>query len=263
MPTFKWKGMYFYGYYWPNRREREAIMLETNDPNIGERYGMKRREVTKWTTRDPEGNPVLYYFKKIKEEELDDKETPRNYPGYYYWVWHNGVFFNVRGETERYVLVEVQEGNYRQADALGIPREKVKGKYYDGAEVGMGWIKKSEIKMPDEFGKGRYIYLNAGYYRDGVYEVVEREGNKIRVRGKKANKDDEYERVMDRISRNAFPWSYEYKKWNEGTPKVWIGGEWIYYEATFDLEKMKKIRREMDGVFDFYLYGEEEVPYRL
>ncbi len=258
MTIYKWEGDYFYG----SKFKKGEIFIKTRIKEKGEMHNMMRSdENTK--EKDPEGNPVLYYFKKIKEEELDDKETPRNYPGYYYWIWYNGAFFKVLGETGKYVLVEVQEGNDMQADALGIPRKKVYGVYYDGAEVERWWIKKKDIKMPDEFGRNNYVYLKAGYYRDGVYEIVEREGNKIRVRGKKVDGGFKYERLMDRIRRNAFPWSYEYKKWNEGNPKVWKEGEWIYYEATFDIEKMKKIRREMNGVFDFYLYGEDDVPYRL
>ena len=264
MAIWEYKGEYFYG---PKYKEK----YESRDGTIGLRTYIKEKakrfglEAESPYERDPDGEIVPYWWIKwnVPLKEVGSLSLPKNYPGDYYWIWYNGAFFKVLGETEKYVLVEVQEGNYRQADALGIAREKVDGVYYDGAEVERWWIKKSEIKMPDELGKGRYVYLKAGYYRDGVYEIVEKEGNKIRVRGKEVNRDYEYERLMDRIKRKAFPWSYKYKKWNEGNPKVWIDGEWVYYEATFDIEKMKKIRREMDGVFDFYLYGEEEVPYRL
>ena len=44
-------------------------------------------------------------------------------------------------------------------------------------------------------------------------------------------------------------------------------GNCVYYEATFDLEILRKYKGKRDEygriVLDYYLYGEEEVPYRL
>ena len=187
--------------------------------------------------------------------------------------------FQGEGETEKYVLVEVQEGNYRQADALGIPREKVKGKYYDGAEVGMWWIKKSEIKMPDEFGKGRYVYLEITQpFYVGIYEIIKREGDMIRVRCSKIWIPTEklryiYKEIEESIKNGTYPWRNRLDMIKEmaeiADGEVWIDGEKLYCEATFDIRVLKKyratIKRDIFSThyLDFYLYGEEEAPYRL
>jgi len=267
MAIFKIRGELLYGFASKKTYADEKYEKITVSSKLRDRIGALRKKGFKcegYREYDPIGEEIIDCWDVVPYEAQEDPELPKKYPGEYYWVWHNGAFFKVLGETERYVLVEVQEGNYLQADALGIDRKKVEGVYYEGAEVERWWLHKSEIKMPDELGKGRYGYLDAGYYRVGVYEVVDRTESKIRVRGMRVYSNWEYERLVDRIKRGAFPWSFEYTKWNIGIePEVWIEDEIMYYEAWLDVELLKRIRKETNGLFDFYLYGEEEVPYRL
>ncbi len=268
MTIYKWKDDYFYG-----AKYGDIITIYTDIENKGMKYNMEKNEVKKKTPRDPEGNPMVYYSKEINVEEIEDWDTPRRYPGKYYWVWYNGEFFEVTGESKGYVYVKVH--GIAHADALGIPREKVLSTYPEDPEVTDWWLKKSEIKMPDELGKGKYIYMEMGpYFILDVFKIVRREGNRIRVRGKKCRPwppKYKYESIKKNIDEGTYPWDLESRVIKEIADKaegeVWLEGNCVYYEATFDLEILKKYKGKRDEygriVLDYYLYGEEEVPYRL
>ncbi|NPA75798.1 MAG: hypothetical protein GXO25_06940, partial [Euryarchaeota archaeon] len=257
MPIYRWKDDYFYG----GKRD-EIVKLITDIEAKGEKYGMIRNETDKFTPKDPEGNPIIYYTKKVSADEIEDWETPGRYPGKYYWIWHNGEFFEVIAETKKYVYVKVQ--GIAHAAALGIPIEKVYSTYPEDAEVEEWWLKKSEIKMPDEIGKGKYIYLKSGaYFLLDVYEIVERDGKQIRVRGKKCpfgRPEYEYEGIKKYIRMKIFPWDISSRVIKEiaenAEPEAWIEGDCVYYEATFDLETLKKYKGKRDEygrvMLDYY-----------
>ena len=289
MPIFKWSGNYFYGYFFPHEKP-EKIVLWTYIEEKGEKYKF-RKKLSRYYRggffyeKDPIGNILARYEKSISLEEQEDPELPKKYPGKYYWVWYNGAFFEVMGETEKYIRVEVGVWRYDQADALGIDRKKVEAERFESQDVPYWWFRKSDVKMPDEFGKGKYIYLNlGGYYRPGVYAVVRRKGKYIRVRGRKVYDrrkiDRLYEEIKEYIENGLFPMGRTYKFMDdvrkemntiinkEAEPDMWRPSEdELFYEVTFDLEKLRKYRVMRDSkqhpYLDFYLYGEEDVPYRL
>jgi len=261
MGIWEYKGDYFYGpRYYPEMSKRKGrIGLYTYLENKAKRYGFSKETPIH---KAPDGDECPdEWHKSVPLTEIGSLSLPKNYPGDYYWVWYNGAFFKVMGETEKYVLVDIEECGYEQADALGIPREEVACDYHKEQNVGKWWLKKSEIKMPDEMGKGRYIYLSiSNVFNNGVYEVVEKNGNKLRVRGMLLK---EHDRIIGRIMNKLFPWNNVEMNKN-ARPEWWWEGEWIVFEATFDLKELKKYRSsEEHSAYDYYLYGEEKVPYRL
>jgi len=267
MAIFKIRGELLYGFASKKTYADEKYEKITVSSKLRDRIGALRKKGFKcegYREYDPIGEEIIDCWDVVPYDAQEDPEIPKRYPGYYYWVWHNGAFFEVIGETERYVLVWVQEGNYLQADALGIDRKKVEGVYYEGAEVERWWLHKSEIKQIDEFGRGKYVYLWLDYYR-GVYPVEDRFDEKMIVRGRMIYSDWYYEDIKKAIEVGIFPWpNNKYKAYVvRGHADVWKEDEWMVFEATFDINIMKKVREETRGKFDFYLYGEEEVPYRL
>ncbi len=284
MGVWRYEGDYFYGPTYKEKYERRdlEIGLHTMIKEKAFRHGFKKLTPI---IKDPEGEELPYeWYKSVPLRFIEDLETPKNYPGMYYWVWYNGAFFEVYGETEKYIRVWVGEGRYDQADALGIDRKKVESQRFEDQDVPYWWFRKSDVKMPDEFGRGKYIYLNlGGYYRPGVYEVVRRKGKYIRVRGRELYGDvrETYLEIKKKIEENAFPEPRSgccaeeglVKMRNEiddiADPEVWMPTDnEVLYEVTFDLEKLRKYRMKRKNKYqtpylDFYLYGEEEVPYRL
>ena len=282
-----------YGFERGNRYEREEgehgdILVMSKIPERFETLKKKSFKLDVYKQDiDPEGKVLRRYWDIVPWDEQEDPALPQNYPGYYYWVWYNGAFFEVRGETEKYVLVEVGEWRFDQADALGIKREDVISERYKPAKIGSWWLRKDEVKMPDEFGKGKYVYMRLmGEFGEGegyVHEIVKRDGNYIRVRGRYVKRkyriDNQYKKIKEKIDINEFPMGHIYPSIIENEEKVRImedmneegdGEVWrpsedeILFEATFDVRKLRKLRSMSDGVWhDFYLYGEEEVPYRL
>jgi len=279
MGIWEYKGEYFYGpRYYPEMMERKGrIGLYTYIEEKAKRFGFNR-ETPLHKAPNGEECPDEWH-KSVNLTEVGSLSLPKRYPGDYYWVWYNGVFFKVRGETEKYVLVDVDGWNFEQADALGIDRGDVIDGYHIDAKVGKWWINKSKIKMPDEFGKGRYIYLEITQpFYMGIYDIIKREGDIIRVKCSKIWIPSEklraiYREIEESIKKGTYPWRNrldmikEMAEMAEG--EVWIDGERLYCEATFDLKHLReyraKIKDEKFGVhyLDFYLYGEEEVPYRL
>ncbi len=281
MAILKVRREYLYGYVWEDEIGVGSRIYERVKRLKEKGFKCRKRE----SEKDPEGNPIIDCHLVLPLEEQEDPELPKKYPGKYYWVWYNGAFFEVVGETEKYILVEVGEWRYDQADALGIERKKVESQRFESQDVPYWWFRKSDVKMPEEFGKGKYIYMNLSWcYRPGVYEVVRRRGNYIRVRGRMVNYrrkiDELYQEIKEYIEKGLFPMgrTYEfmedvrkemYRVINEeAEPDMWRPSEdELFYEVTFDLEKLRKYRAEI-GIYeppgpDFYLYGEEEVPYRL
>ncbi len=281
MGVWKYKGDYFYG---PAYKEK----YEKRDLNIG-LYTMIKEKALKYgfemlttVSRDPEGEELPEgWYKSVPLKCIEDLETPKKYPGKYYWVWYNGAFFEVVGETEKYLYVNIEESEFKQADALGIEWEKIKGDYRKDPEIGTWWLKKNEVKMPDEFGKGKYVYLKIypPFYRD-ICEVIERDGDYIRVRCRKIYAVDEnqrdklYDEFQEYIRKGTFPWEAEGMAIKEIAKEInssmWKEGKYdLYIEATFNLNVLRKYRAMVrDKYFgthylDFYLYGEEDVPYRL
>ncbi len=280
MAIWEYKGEYFYGPKYKEKYEsREgSIGLRSYLRDKAKRYGL---EAERPFERDPDGEVLPYWWIKwdVPLREVGSLSLPRRYPGDYYWVWYNGAFFKVRGETEKYVLVDVDGWNFEQADALGIDRGDVIDGYHIDAKVGKWWINKCEIKMPDEFGKGRYIYLEITQpFYMGIYDIIKREGDIIRVKCSKIWIPSEklraiYREIEESIKKGTYPWRNKLEMIKEmaeiAEGEVWIEGERLYCEATFDLKHLReyraKIKDEKFGVhyLDFYLYGEEDVPYRL
>ena len=279
MAILKVRGEYLYGHVWEERIGVNSRVYERVERLKKKGFKCSERK----SEKDPEGNLMIECYLLLPPEEQEDPELPKKYPGKYYWVWYNGAFFEVYGETEKYIRVEVGEWRYDQADALGIERKKVEAERFESQDVPYWWFRKSEVKMPDEFGKGKYIYLDLGWYRPGVYEVVRRKGKYIRVRGRWLYGDvrKTYLEIKKKIEENAFPEPRSsccaeegiLDMWNEiddiADPEVWMPTDnEVLYEVTFDLEKLRKYRMKREEEYqipylDFYLYGEEEVPYRL
>ncbi len=279
MGIWEYKGEYFYGpRYYPEMEKRDTtIGIYTRLKEKAIKYGFKK-ETPVYKAPDGEECPDEWH-KSVHLKEVGSLELPKRYPGYYYWVWHNGAFFKVLGETERYVLVEVDGWNFEQADTLGIDRKDVIDGYHKDQKVGKWWLQKSEIKMPDELGKGKYIYLEITppFYM-GIYEILNREGDIIRVRCDKiwiprGKLEYIYRRIEGSIKKGVYPWTNRLDMIKEmaeiADGKVWIEGEKLYCEATFDLNHLREYRAKIkdenfgEHYLDFYLYGEEEVPYRL
>ncbi|NPA75291.1 MAG: hypothetical protein GXO25_04330, partial [Euryarchaeota archaeon] len=123
MGIYKISNEFFYGYASKKRyadvRPYEIVVSS----KIWDRVDMLRGKGFKcegYREYDPEGDEIIDCWKIIPYDEYEEIDIPRNYPGYYYWVWYNGAFFKVLGETEKYVLVDVDGWNFEQADALGI-----------------------------------------------------------------------------------------------------------------------------------------------
>jgi len=277
MPIFKVRGEYLYGHVWEERIGVNSRVYERVERLKKKGFKCSERK----SEKDPEGNLMIECYLLLPPEEQEDPELPKKYPGKYYWVWYNGAFFEVYGETEKYLYVNVEESEFKQAEALGIEWEKIKGDYRKDPEIGMWWLKKREVKMPDEFGKGKYAYLKIcpPFYRD-ICEVIERDGDYIRVRCRKIYAVDEnqrdklYEEFQEYIRKGTFPWESEWMAIKEIAKEIdsrmWKEGKYdLYIEATFNLKVLRKYRAMVrDKYFgthylDFYLYGEEDVPYRL
>ncbi len=277
MPIFKVCGEYLYGDTWDSKIGVGSLIYERVERLKKKGFKCSERK----SEEDPEGNLMIECYLLLPLEEQEDPELPKKYPGMYYWVWYNGAFFEVYGETEKYLYVKVDESEFKQAEALGIEWEKIKGDYRKDPEIGMWWLKKNDVKMPDEFGKGKYVYLKIcpPFYRD-ICEVIERDGDYIRVRCRKIYAVDEnqrdklYDEFQEYIRKGTFPWESEWMAIKEIAKEInssmWKEGKYdLYIEATFNLKVLRKYRAMVrDKYFgthylDFYLYGEEDVPYRL
>ena len=216
MGVWRYEGDYFYGPTYKEKYERRdlEIGLHTMIKEKASKHGFKKLTPI---IKDLEGEELPYeWYKSVPLRCIEDLETPKNYPGMYYWVWYNGAFFEVYGETEKYIRVWVGEWRYDQADALGIDRKKVESQKFEDQDVPYWWFRKSDVKMPEEFGKGKYIYLNlGGYYRPGVYEVVRRKGKYIRVRGRmvysRGKIDNLYQEIKEYIEKGLFPMGRTYE----------------------------------------------------
>ena len=278
---WEYKGEYFYGpRYYPEMSKREGcIGLYTYLEDKAKRFGFSKEGPIR---KAPDGDECPdEWHKSVPLIEVGSLSLPKNYPGDYYWVWYNGAFFKVLGETEKYVLVDIEECGYEQADALGIPREDVACDYHKEQKVGIWWLKKREIKMPDEFGKGKfiYIYMLNTYLPGEILEVIKKEGSVVRLRhGEIYNVESMFEEIKESIRDRAFPWyvrnEIQVKEIAENAEaECWKEGDYVYFEFNIDMEIMKRWRAKLakeitedtksEIKMHYYWYGKEVVPYRL